>query len=128
MKNKKSFNAFILIIAKLLQNLEDVQLAHAGSRQLPALREGFGLSGEPALRLNGLPQQQPHNLFATGNPGLSKKISKQPVLVSKLFEQILCKSFPKLAILSLIGNPFHKSLQAPVQVHYTLRLTHLKLS
>ena len=37
MKNKKSFNAFILIIAKLLQNLEDVQLAHAGSGQLPAL-------------------------------------------------------------------------------------------
>ena len=116
MKNKKSFNAFILIIAKLLQNLEDVQLAHAGSRQLPALRKGFGLSGEPALRLNGLPQQQPHNLFATGNPGLWKNL-KTAGLVSKLFEQILCKSFPKLAILSLIGNPFHKSLQAPVQVH-----------
>jgi len=37
--------------------------------------------------------------------------------------QILCKSFPKLAILSLIGNPFHKSLQAPVQVlHYRLEV------
>ena len=30
--------------------------------------------------------------------------------------QVLGKCFPNLAILSLIGNPFHKMLHAPVQV------------
>ena len=30
--------------------------------------------------------------------------------------QILCQSFPNLTILSLIGNPFHKMLEAPVKV------------
>ena len=30
--------------------------------------------------------------------------------------QVVGKSFPNLAILSLIGNPFHKELEAPVQV------------
>lgn len=37
--------------------------------------------------------------------------------------QVVGKSFPNLAILSLIGNPFHKELQAPVQVlHYRLEV------
>ena len=32
--------------------------------------------------------------------------------------QILCQSFPNLTILSLIGNPFHKMLDAPVKVTF----------
>jgi len=37
--------------------------------------------------------------------------------------QVLGKCFPNLAILSLIGNPFHKMLHAPVQMlHYRLEV------